>query len=247
MGERVISLGSVGGSPLYKSVKRKILHQLTNGEWARGEPLPSEAKLAARFEVSIGTIRKATDELVAEKLLVRHQGKGTFVAVHNEDRALYYFFHLVGQDGSKVYPTAELVSFGRGKADAQTAARLRIARGAPILRFRNRLLLQARPVLLDQITVPQGLFPGLDEAALRNRERTIYALYQSRFGINVIRAEERLRARPCDAHTAAALDLENGAPILEIQRVAYTFNDVPVETRVSRVNTARHDYLNELG
>lgn len=247
IGERVISLGSVGASPLYKTVKSKILNQMTNGEWARGEALPSEAKLAARFEVSIGTVRKAIDELVAEKLLVRHQGKGTFVAVHNEDRALYYFFHLVGQDGSKEYPTAELLSFGRGKADAQTAERLRIARGAPVFRFRNRLLLQGLPSLLDQITVPQGLFPGLDEEGLRSRERTIYALYQSRFGINVIRAEERLRARLCDAETAAALDLEAGDPILEIQRVAYTFNDVPVETRVSRVNTARHDYLNELG
>lgn len=245
--ERVAGVGSVGASPLYKAVKAKILDRMTHGEWAHGEALPSESKLAARFEVSIGTVRKAIDELVAEKLLVRHQGRGTFVAVHNEDRALYYFFHLVGADGVKEYPTAELRSFGRSKADALTAERLRIARGAPVFRFRNCLSLQGRPVLLDQITVPQALFPGLDEATLRRRERTIYALYQSHFGINVIRAEERLRARRCDADTAAALALEPGDPVLEIQRVAYTFNNVPVETRLSRVNTARHEYFNELG
>lgn len=246
--ERVVNFGSVGASPLYKAVKAKILDRMTRGEWARGEALPSESKLATRFDVSIGTVRKAIDELVAEKLLVRHQGKGTFVAVHNEDRALYYFFHLVRQDGAgKEYPGAELLSFGRGKADARTAERLRIARGAPVFRFRNRLVLQGRPVQLDQITVPQALFPGLDEQTLRSRERTIYALYQSKFGINVIRAEERLRARLCDADTAAALQVKTGDPVLEIQRIAYTFNNVPVETRVSRVNTARHEYLNELG
>jgi GntR family transcriptional regulator len=245
--EPLLSPGSFGTSPLYKAVKAKILARMTQGEWARGEALPSEAKLAARFDVSIGTVRKAIDELVAEKLLVRHQGRGTFIAVHNEDRALYYFFHLVGPEGAKEYPVAELVSFARARADAATAERLRIARGAPVFRFRNRLLLQGRPVQVDLITVPQALYPGLDETTLRNRERTIYALYQSHFGINVIRAEERLRARGCDAETAPALELKEGEPVLEIQRVAYTFNDVPVETRVSRVNTARHDYLNELG
>lgn len=239
--------GVVGLSPLYKLVKSRIMQGLATGEWASGEPIPSETKLAARLEVSIGTVRKAIDELVAEKILVRHQGRGTFVAVHNEDRAMFYFFHVVGEGGVKEYPTSELLSFARGKAEAGPAEALRIPRGAPVLRFQNLLKLGGRPVILDRITVPQSLFPGLDDGALRNRDSTIYALYQSRYGINVIRASERLRARPCGEETARALGLAVGAPILEILRVAYSYNELPVEYRVSQVDTRHHDYLNDLG
>ncbi|TXF13147.1 GntR family transcriptional regulator [Pelomicrobium methylotrophicum] len=246
MENAVVSRG-FGQAPLYKIVKSRLLEGLTAGEWTTGEALPSEAKLAARFDVSIGTVRKAIDELVAEKILVRHQGKGTFVAVHNKDRTLYYFFHLVGPDGVKEFPTSELLSFGKAKAEAAVAEQLRIARGAPVFRFRNLLKLQGRPVILDHITIPQALFPDLDEEALRKRESTIYALYQARYGINVIRAQERLRARPCDAEAAKILGLASGAPILEIHRVAYTYNDVPVEVRLSTANTEHHDYLNDLG
>ncbi|MGN2392924.1 GntR family transcriptional regulator [Pelomicrobium sp. G1] len=246
MENAVVSRG-FGQAPLYKIVKNRLLQSLTAGEWASGEALPSEARLAERFEVSIGTVRKAIDELVAEKILVRHQGKGTFVAVHNEDRTLYYFFHLVGPDGLKRFPTSELLDFGKARAGGALAERLGIPRGAPVLWFRNLLKLQERPVVLDHITVPQALFPDLDEPTLRHRESTIYALYQSRYGINVIRAQERLRARPCDPEAASILGLAPGAPILEIHRVAYTYNDVPVEVRLSRVNTEHHDYLNDLG
>lgn len=239
--------GLLGLSPLYKLVKDRIMQNLVAGEWASGEPIPSETKLAARFDVSIGTVRKAIDELVAEKILVRHQGRGTFVAVHNEDRAMFYFFHIVGESGAKEYPTSELLSFARGKADATVADALHIPRGAPVFRFQNLLKLEGRPVILDRITVPQSLFPGLDDDALRNRDSTIYALYQSRYGINVIRAAERLRARPCGQDTARILGLTGGAPILEILRVAYSYNELPVEYRVSQVDTQHHDYLNDLG
>lgn len=234
-------------SPLYKLVKSRIMKGLASGEWGSGEPIPSETKLAQRLEVSIGTVRKAIDELVAEKILVRHQGRGTFVAVHNEDRAMFYFFHIVRNEGTKKYPTSELLFFGKGKADLKSATALRIPRGAPVFRFRNLLRIEGQPLILDRITVPQALFPGFNDATLRQRESTIYSLYQSRYGINVIRASERVRARQCGKDTARSLNLAIGAPILEILRVAYSYNELPVEYRASQVNTEHHDYLNDLG
>ncbi|GAB4167320.1 MAG: GntR family transcriptional regulator [Rhodocyclaceae bacterium] len=239
--------GIVGLSPLYKRVAERILRGLASGEWVPGEPIPSETKLAQRFDVSIGTVRKAIDELVAGQILVRHQGRGTFVAVHNEDRALFYFFRIVGKDGVKTYPTSEILSFSRGRAEPGECAALHIARGAAVLRFRNRLSIGGRALILDRIAVPRELFPDLDEATLRGRESTIYSLYQRRYGINVIRARERLRARACPPETARALKLAEGTPILEIRRIAYTYDDTPVEYRVSQVDTRRHDYLNDLG
>ena len=97
------------------------------------------------------------------------------------------------------------------------------------------------------ITLPAELFPGLTEKIFLARDNTIYHLYQSRYGINVLRTDERLRAALASRDVALLLNLAPGAPLLEIRRVALTFRDRPVELRLSRVNTARHDYYNTLG
>ena len=69
-------------SPLYEQIKAMILASLQASEWLPGDAIPSEMELAARYAVSQGTVRKAIDELAAQNLLVRRQGKGTFVATH---------------------------------------------------------------------------------------------------------------------------------------------------------------------
>lgn len=233
-------------APLYKEVKSRITRGLAAGEWRPGEPLPSEWRLAQLCRVSIGTVRKAVDELVADKILVRQQGRGTFVATHTEDRTLFYFFHIVGKDGTKELPVPELLSFRAGRAAPAEAQRLGIARGARVLRATNLLRLAGRPVLLDELAVPAALFPGLDRRTFARREGTIYGLYQARYGINVIRISERLSAAAAPERAARRLGLPRGAPLLVIRRVAYTYDDRPVEYRVSWVDTREHEYLSDL-
>ncbi len=237
----------LGPSPLYRCVITRITERLATGEWRSGDAIPSESRLAEQFQVSIGTIRKAIDELVAEKILVRQQGRGTFVAVHTEDRFLYYFFHVVGPDGVKRFPKTKLLSLKRSRADAATAGRMKLARGARTIQIQNLLMLDDQPVVLDDIIVPVELFRDLNEDIFRSRPGTIYHLYQERYGLNVIRTVERLRAVAADAVTASALGVRKGSPVLEIDRTAYSYNDLPVELRRSRINTVRHAYLNYLG
>lgn len=237
---------NVTSTHLYREVKNRIMRGLEAGEWPPGTALPSEARLAQRFSVSVGTIRKAIDELVAGKIVVRRQGRGTFVATHTEDRTLFHFFHVVGRDGVRVNPVTELLAFHRARADPETAAALGIGRGERVICIRNRLRLQGRPVVLDDITIAQARFPDLTEAVFAGREGTIYGLYQARYGINVIRIVERLSATTADAATANELGVAAGAPLLRIRRRALTYNDAPVELRVSLVDTERHDYLNDL-
>ena len=152
-----------GFQPLYREVKRLLTQSLIEGEWPAGAALPSETRLAQRYSVSIGTLRKAIDELVAERIVTRHQGRGTFVATHNASRLMFHFFHIVGRDGDKEYPTTRTLSFRKGKAGAEEARRLSIGVGAPVLRVRNLLSLGAAPVILDDIVIPQALFPDLSE------------------------------------------------------------------------------------
>jgi GntR family transcriptional regulator len=244
---RAPSALGLGGSPLYRAIKSQITENLQSGEWGLGEAIPSESRLAERFHVSVGTVRKAVDELVAEKVLVRQQGKGTFVATHNRDRTLYYFFHIVGHDETdKNYPQVELLSFKKDRAGNDAAEQLQIARGDPVFKIQNRLLLAGSPVVLDDITIPVAPFQDLTRDIFKNRDSTIYALYQSRYGINVIRSVERLRANLADSACNKHLGIRPGGPVLEIRRVAYTYHDTPVELRVSRVNTTHHEYLSEL-
>jgi GntR family transcriptional regulator len=241
-----LAAGNPTLNPLYKEVKIRLTRSLVAGEWKPGEAIPSEARLAERFDVSVGTIRKAIDELVAERILVRQQGRGTFVAIHSEDRTLYYFFHIVGKDGSKAPPTHELMSFRRARADAEAEQALGLTRGERVLCASNVLRLAGEPVILDEMVIPARLCPNLDEATFAGRQGTIYGLYQERYGISVVRISERLSAVPAPARVADVLGLRPLAPVLLIRRVAYTYHDAPVELRTSWVNTRHHEYLSDL-
>jgi GntR family transcriptional regulator len=232
--------------PLFRAVKRALLQAIESGECQPGRALPSESELAAAFDVSIGTIRHAVDELVADHILVRRQGRGTFVALHNASRFLFQFFHVERSDGLREYPKVELVSFERGRAEEEAAEALAIRPGDPVILVDNRLLLQGRAVIYDRLTLPAQLFKGLTEKRFSERGSTIYHLYQTEFGITVTRARERARAVAADRTTARILGLAAGTPVMQVRRTALTFGDKPVEYRVSHINTAQHEYVHLL-
>ena len=243
---RALAGGAPASQPLYKEVKNRITRSLIAGEWKPGAAIPSESRLAAQFQVSVGTIRKAIDELVAEKIVVRQQGRGTFVTIHTEDRQFYYFFHMVSTDGGKEPPTHELLLLKTIKADNATASHLGLQRGERVHRIHNVLKLAGAPVIFDELRIPETRFPDLSADMFSARDGTIYGLYQSRFGINVVRISERLSAVLPDERIAHVLGVNPATPVLVIKRVAYTYHDQPVELRTSWVNTRNHEYLSDL-
>jgi GntR family transcriptional regulator len=234
------------GMPLYRAVKRALLQGIEQGLVAPGDTLPSEAELALGFGVSVGTLRRAVDDLVAEHILVRRQGLGTFVATHTSDRFLFQFFHVERSDGLREAPEVELVLFERSRADDEAAAALNLRSGEAVFQIENRLRLQSRPVVHDRLVISATLFRGLNEKRWRERPSTIYHLYQSEFGITVARAHERVRAAGADRTAARVLGVPVGQPVLQVRRVALGLGGQPVEWRVSTVVTAQHDYVNRL-
>lgn len=231
--------------PLYAQVKTLMMQRLIAGQWRPGEMLPSEFQLADDFGVSQGTVRKALDELAAENVVVRRQGRGTFVAEHDDHRALFHFFHLVGPDGERRLPESQLISVRKGIAGRMEAGRLGIDRGAPVIRIRRVRCLDGRPAIAETIAVPQKLFPDL--ADIREVPNTLYDLYERRYGITIARAVERLAAVAAVEPDAKLLEVAPGAPLLEIDRTALALDGAPVEWRVSRCVTATHHYRVELG
>lgn len=235
-----------GGGPLYRQAKLALLQAVEKGQFRAGAALPSESDLSAALGVSIGTLRHAVDELVAEHILVRQQGRGTFVAVHNVDRFLFQFFHVERSDGLRDFPQVDFVSFDRSRAEEEAAEALGLRPGDPVLLIENRLLLQQRAVVYDRLFLPVLLFKGLTEKRFRERPSTIYHLYQTQFGITVTHARERARAVASDRTAARVLGLAVGTPVLQVRRTALTFGGRPVEYRVSTIHTAHHEYVQVL-
>lgn len=232
--------------PLYEQIKILLTQSLVAGEWKPGEVIPSELDLAARFRVSQGTVRKAIDELASENIVVRRQGKGTFVASHSEPSYQYRFLRLVPDSGEKPHPQNVFFGFERGKAAGDAARALALKPGAPITGFKRVMSFAGRPVILDDIVFAAGQFPGFTLAELEEFAGSVYSFYETVFGVRMIRAEERLRAVAADSFAAAHLKVEQGAPLLRVDRVAYTYGDKPVEWRRGLCRTDGFSYYNEL-
>lgn len=234
-------------SPLYRQIKDFMIRSLEAGEWGPGELIPSEGELAQRFNVSQGTVRKAIDEMAAENLLVRRQGKGTFVASHDDPVSFYRFLRLVPDDGGRVQSVSRPLSCRRVPAAPEAAKALGLAEGSEVLCVERVLHFNGQPVVYDQIYLVGELFEGLTLEQLRAGERSIYSLFEGGYGVRMVRAEERLRAVAADARGAAMLGVAPGEPLLLVERTAYTYGDRPVEWRRGLYATHNHHYRNTLG
>ena len=233
-------------SPLYQQIKALITRELQAGVWKPGEAIPSELELAARFKVSQGTVRKAIDELAADNLLVRRQGKGTFVATHAEQQIQYRFLRLMPDDGSDRGMARRLLDCRRTRAPADVARLLECKSGDAVVQLRRLLLADAKPVVLDEIWLPGLLFKGLTAERLVEFKGPMYGMFEADFGVRMIRAEEKIRAVAADAATAEWLVLPTGTSLLSVERLSFTYRDKPVELRRGLYNTAQHFYRNEL-
>ena len=233
-------------SPLYRQIKSLILQSLEGGEWRPGEVIPSETELAGRFGVSQGTVRKAVDELAAENLLLRRQGKGTYVASHNDPRAFFRFLRLEALKGDIGPSISAPLECWRAKAGLEAARVLGIKLAEPIVIVRRLLQFSGKPVVVDEIYLPGDVFGGLTLEMLRNWPGSLYSLFESEFGVRMVRAEERLRAVAADRASAELLGVKEGSPLLSVERVSFSYGGRPVEWRRGLYSTSDHCYVNEL-
>ena len=163
--------------PLYKKVKEELTESLLQREWPPGAMLPSEPKLAQRYRVSISTIRAAIKELTAANVLVRTQGKGTFVSRFENRPGIHRFFNLVRRSGSEESTTRKLLSCERIKAPDDVAEALRLPRtreGQIVYCLTTVVSLAQSPVYYSRMFLPATVFPGL-------RRSTVTKLWSSQF------------------------------------------------------------------
>jgi GntR family transcriptional regulator len=234
--------------PLYLQIKGLLERSLEKGEWRPAEAIPNEHELARRFRVSQGTVRKAIQALAADNLVVRRQGKGTFVATHTEEKSSSFrFLRIRRNDGVDEYPRSRLLEVRRARAPVAVARALDLKPGEGVILLRRILEFGGTPVVLDDIALPVALFRGLTKARFQAYRGSMYGFFETQFGVRILSAEEKLRAVVADRMSARVLGVPLRTPLLAVDRITLTYGDRPVEWRRGLCVTAHHHYFNRLG
>jgi len=232
--------------PRYQQVRDQLTRRIAAGEWPPGQAIPTEPELCAQYEVSIGTLRKAIDVLVSEGMLVREQGRGTFVRRPSFASSFFRFFRFRGASGESVTPSSQLV--GREvaipPADARDALNLSTADAA--LHIDRIRLVANKTVLLEEIWLPVRGFEPLIDLPLEAFGDLLYPLYERVCKRLVAQASETLTVERATALQAEALGVEGGAPLIRVQRVAYDYAGQAIEWRVSHGAAVHFQYHTEI-
>ena len=232
--------------PLYRQIKTLITQSLVSGEWRPGDLIPSEIELASRFSVSQGTVRKAIGELADQNLLVRQQGKGTFVASHSEERSQFPYLRITPDRGALGDVAATLLDCRKVKLDAASGKKLGLAAGSGAFLVTRTMSISAARAIYEEIRLPATRFKGLSAETVERHHCMLYSMYETEFDVRILHVEEQIKALAADRTAAGRLGVAEGAPLLVIERVAYTYADKAVELRRSYCSTREHHYRNRI-
>lgn len=223
-----------GGSPVpkYHQLKQILKEKIETGEWAPGDLIPSEPELCRMYGVSRTTVRQTMASLVSEGLVVRQQGKGTFVAgpkIEQELVGFYSFTEDVMRKG--LQPRSEILSKGVTAASKAVASKLGLAPGERVVYLTRLRLADEEPIMLETSYLPEKYCQGLDRIDFRGRP--LYDVLGQDFGVELTRARETFEAGVADEYEASWLRIWPGAPVMLLERLAYMKGkdgqDTPIE------------------
>ncbi len=213
--------------PAYAQIEDQLAGRIESGELRVGERLPPERHLAEALGVSRMTVRQALSSLAARGLVERGVGRGTFVARSKLDHDLGRvagFSELMERHGLE--PGARLIAADEKPAPDAIAAALGLAQGAAVYRIQRLRFGGGVPMALEDSWLPAGPFSGLLDLGLT---RSLYGLMKELYGLEPVRAVERLEPVLARAHEAAALDVAEGSPLMLVERTAYAADGTAVE------------------
>ncbi len=243
------SSNRIEAQPLYVKARNIMVNRLIAGEWRPGQLLPSEFSIADDLGVSQGTVRKAMDDMTAQGLLVRKQGRGTYVAEAEDNSILFRFYRLTPDDSDATtdkaeFPESDYLAQSQGQATKQEQDIFLLSSEDMVWRFERLRSDPLGPILWERLVLPARQFP--DFTPTTRLPNNVYQFYSSRYGIIVAKVNEKLRAVTAPQNVSQLLGLPDQAPVLEIDRRAVALNDQVVEWRISLCRSDRLHYRNEL-
>lgn len=247
-GKDALGLGFAG--PLYKQVAALLRAKICRSEWTAHAPLPNEVSLARAAGVSVGTMRKALELLEEERLIERHQGRGTFV-VEASDETEVRRFSNVAIGARKVMPDGVAWRCVEGLASAEEARGLDTFQGAGVYRLTGTWRAGAaqdngRSVAgAETVTVFKARFPELC-AHVGGAGLLLFPVYRRHYNVVVARVTDQLAPVAADRDIAARLGIAAGMPVLDVARVAYDPGGAVVEYARRHLALGAAHYVTEM-
>lgn len=226
--------------PLYAQVREQLMARVRGGEWRAGESLPNEYVLSTEFAVSIGTIRRAVADLETSGVLVRKQGRGTYVSGQGTAALQEKFCSLRTPAGARLAPAFELISLTRRPAGPHEQSALGLADTQGVFEIVQRLESAGVPIGIER-----SVFPALSLPRLETQLHFGQHLYPvlADYGLLVTRVDDTIGIEPADAALAGQLACEVDLPLLAVTRLAFTLDGVPIELRSARYLPDRVRYI----
>ncbi len=228
-------------APLYQRVAEKIANRIYDGHWRPGEPIPNEFALADEFSVSQGTIRKSMSVVEEAGLVDRQQGRGTFVRKLSEERSYFHFFRLAEPGGDRVIPEPDVETVSKRVANEREIEEFQLNEQDEVVVIKRLRRVKQIRATRELVTVPATTFSGLatHEQPL---PLALYPFYHNQFGIFVLKVDEYVSAVSASEETANDLQIEDGSPILEVERKAFDWKGHTVEMRTSQFRSDHFQY-----
>ncbi|MHB0989732.1 MAG: GntR family transcriptional regulator [Burkholderiales bacterium] len=223
--ETVLSLSPV---PLYTQIREILRARIFDGTYQAHEQMPSESELMRAFEVSRITVRQALGDLQKQGLIFKIHGKGTYVsqpkAFQNLGR-LQGFGEAMSSMGYETF--SKVVNFQIVTADKTVAKKLHLAENEMVAEIRRVRYLNRAPISLDVSYLPQAVGERLIKEDLTNRD--IFLILENDYGYSLGQAELQIEAMLADESLGRLIHLEEGSPILRIERLTYTGANQPLD------------------
>jgi GntR family transcriptional regulator len=230
--------------PLYAQVKRALQEEIENG-LKPGDALASEPELEKRFNVSRITVRRALDELASEGLIVRRQGRGTFVREQPIAQELTLLLswsaqmRQMGLEPKSASSELELVDPTR-----EQATWLELPAREKLVRVRRLRLANDEPICIMTNYIPQSLVPGLETRGLV--DDSLYATMAA-YGVKALRAEDRVEARAATEWEAHMLGIGKWSPLLQVTRLTRDATNKPLYIAVVANRADKYVYTVHFG
>jgi GntR family transcriptional regulator len=236
-------VGRFATRPLYLQVKDMLVQRIVAGAWKPGAAIPNEIELSRELGISVGTVRKALDEMEGERLISRRQGRGTFVIDQTSDECAIRFSNIRDPDGMRIAGEVQSCALAMATANAAETQLLQLRNGETVLRLRRLRMHDRQPLMIEASTVPQARFPGL---AQENDITASIVVLAHRYGLLLGRAQEKISVTAAEGEVADALKVAKGTPLMRLESIVYTIDGRPIEWRVAQCNLRDNYYMTEI-
>jgi len=231
--------------PLYHQLYELLRENITSGEWQPGRMIPPELELCRSFQVSQITVRQALENLVNDGLIYRQRGRGSFVAQPAIESSLTRIVSFTEDMLQRKYlPNSRVIYSELVEANSTLASKLHIGIGEVLAQLHRLRYADGEPLSIEKSCLVHHYCPGVLDYNFE--ENSLRATLKERFGIQLVRAKQSIRAQIATQQQADLLAIDPGAPLLVVERVSFSQQDVPIEYLQIFYNAKRYVMYTEL-